>query len=445
MTREPRRTAGSRRLGATKRSGLGFAGIVWVAVAAAVVLVGTLLRTTLPPVRTYTPDEQTYTTFAAGLSESGLGQYGRTVREFAKDSTLAELPPPTRAGFLVLAAAAMKLIGSDTPRAIVALSTAASVLVLVAAVLAAGLLASSGAAAITAVLLAVSPMDLAIARRAWQDDVFALCGAAILAAVAWRASRRRFESNAAGRREAATRSTAAPTIAFFALSGWALLVKESALPLLALGTALLAWWSWREGGVRAALPILGGFVVTLGAITGLLAGLAGWAPVARTWQAFLSSPATNAYVRKYQTGSPLYYAQGLLILQPLAAVLGAAGTAIGVARPRWLAARSEASRRALFALAVMTAGFVVITVLLPVKSLRFLSPAVAPAALLGAAALVAGLRALRTRTSTATFRFATAAVTVVLAFAAWQDLRRFYDLFVRRAIPDLATPWFTAK
>src|SRR5947209_4164488 len=127
MTREPRRTVRSPRARAGAASRLGFAAALMSAGAAAIVLIGMLLRTSLPPVRQYTPDEQTYTTFAAGLAESGPGQYRRTVREFVSDSTLAELPPPTRAGFLFLAAAAMKLTGSETPSAIVALSTGASI------------------------------------------------------------------------------------------------------------------------------------------------------------------------------------------------------------------------------------------------------------------------------------------------------------------------------
>jgi len=456
MTREPRRSDGVRRARGAARRGPGLASTLATVLAVAIVLIGALLRTTLPPVRQFTPDEQTYTTFAAGLAESGLGQYARTVREFAKDSTLAELPPPTRVGFLLLATAAMKLTGRDTPYAIVGLSTAASIVLLIGAAFAAGVLAGPGAAAITAILLAVSPMDLAIARRAWQDDVFALVAALVIGALAWRAARGGASAAAGGaaiRRERKTESapdrrsssSARATLAFFVLCGASLLVKESALALLAVGTAFLAWNAWRERGPIAALPPLAGFVLTIAAVVGLLAAIAGWEPVWRTWRSFVSSPAANPYVAKYQTGSPLYYARGLLLLQPLAAGIGSAGVTIGVLRPRWLAARSEASRRALFALAVTTAGFAIVTALLPVKSLRFLSPAFPPAAILGAAAVVAGLRAVGTRTSRSTLRLAVAVVAVVLALSAWQDLRRFYDLFVRRGIPDLATPWFTQR
>jgi len=33
-------------------------------------------------------------------------------------------------------------------------------------------------------------------------------------------------------------------------------------------------------------------------------------------------------------------------------------------------------------------------------------------------------------------------VAVALLASSYLDLRRFHDLFIRREVPDLATPWF---
>lgn len=435
MARERRRstrTAHEARVPAAPLRGARLA--AWI-VALLVLLTGILLRVTLPPVQARTPDEQTYATFAAGFQQVGFGRYAEVIRNFGADSSLAQMPPPTRVGFLWLAVPAMSLTGDSTARAITQMSLLASLLLLVAAVLAAGRWLGPGVACIVAVLLAASPMDLAIARRAWQDDVFALFGFGMAAALAWRAAR--------GPRVALPAS-----LLFFACAGYALLIKESALPLLLLGTAMLAAHALRDRGARAAMAPLAGAALTAAAVVLLLAWMCGGFDVlARTWTGLIRGQDTNDYVRKYQSGGLLYYATGLAILQPLAAALGALGTIVALARPRWIVpgktAADEASRRALVTLAAWSLGFVIFTALWPLKSLRFLSPIFGPAAILGAAAVAAALRLVRERASAAAFRVAVGLTALVLALAAYEDLRRFFDFFIRRGIPDLATPWFT--
>ncbi|HTO89797.1 MAG TPA: hypothetical protein VMJ70_01580 [Candidatus Sulfotelmatobacter sp.] len=54
------------------------------------------------------------------------------------------------------------------------------------------------------------------------------------------------------------------------------------------------------------------------------------------------------------------------------------------------------------------------------------------------------LRVARVRLSSGGYRVALIASAVALMLVATLDLRRFFELFVLRSIPDLATPWFTA-
>jgi hypothetical protein len=57
--------------------------------------------------------------------------------------------------------------------------------------------------------------------------------------------------------------------------------------------------------------------------------------------------------------------------------------------------------------------------------------------------VAAALREARVRLSGSGYRIVLALAVVALAVMAVFDLRRFLELFVQRAIPDLATPWFT--
>ena len=288
------------------------------------------------------------------------------------------------------------------------------------------------AAALAVAFLAASPLDLAIARRAWADDVLGLIASAML----W----------------VFLRATAKPggrvrPAALFALGALASLVKETGLVLVALGAAGLALIEWRAGRDwrRSLLIVLGGIagVAAAAALLSILSG--GGAP----WIAALghagSAVAGNDYVRRYQTGSALYYARGLAILQPVPWLLGTAGALLVAARAPFMRA-GWPRPGALAALAVaawFTLIFGALACVYQQKNLRFLSPVYAPVALLAAALVRSGLAWLGGRLSPRLGRVMVAVATIVLVASLYADLRRFADFFLRRDLPDLATPWFT--
>jgi hypothetical protein len=94
-------------------------------------------------------------------------------------------------------------------------------------------------------------------------------------------------------------------------------------------------------------------------------------------------------------------------------------------------------------LAAIWLAFTVALAASDLKGLRLLTPVFAPTALLAAAGLQSALAA--SRRWGPWFRVLCAAAVAVILLAAFGDLRRFFDLFVRRGIPDLATPWFTSR
>jgi hypothetical protein len=151
-------------------------------------------------------------------------------------------------------------------------------------------------------------------------------------------------------------------------------------------------------------------------------------------------------MRTYQSGGPGYYARGLLALQPLPVALGLLGAVAVALRAPALRAALEAPRArvALATLAAFTLAFAALALAWPQKNLRFLSPIYAPLDLLAGAVVVAALRRVRARLPAPAFRFGVAVIAVALLGLALADQQRFVELFIRRGIPDLATPWFVA-
>src|SRR5262249_61166482 len=122
----------------------------------------------------------------------------------------------------------------------------------------------------------------------------------------------------------------------------------------------------------------------------------------------------------------------------------------GVVAPEWWGrlegegAAGVATASPVFWLATLWLAFLLVLLTNPLKGLRFLTPLFAPTALLAGAGLRAGLAAAAARLSPASARVLWIAAIAALLLAAFGDLRRFFDLFVRRGLPDLATPWFTS-
>jgi hypothetical protein len=408
------------------------------ALVALLIVAGVALRVVDFPVAVYTPDEDAYADFyAAPLYAHGLGGLPTMVRDYEARSDMREFPSPTRVGHLWAMVLAMHLAGHASIQVAAAVSAVASGLILV---VIAGLglpLLGPWPTAAALLLAVVSPLDRAMARRAWGDELLALCALVSMAALARHAARPRARWMALA----------------LAAAGYAILVKETGLVLLLLATVWLAVTGARVAGVRGALRALLAGALTLIATLGVLAiACGGLAPLRATFAGLVASGPLNAYMREYQSGGPGYYARGLLRVEPVTIVLGALGAVLAAAwrlMPRAASAPDggapERARPAAICagIAWLTLGFAGMALAWPQKNLRFLSPVYAPLDLLAGAALGWLLASARERLPAAAFRVLAAVVVAGLIAAALADQRRFVELFIRRGIPDLATPWFT--
>jgi 4-amino-4-deoxy-L-arabinose transferase-like glycosyltransferase len=256
----------------------------------------------------YTPDEDAYVNFyAVPLLQQGLGHLPALVKDYNARPELHAFPSPTRVGQLWPMVATMLILSDDSPRAAAVLSATSSVAILIVVWLLGATFFHPWVAAM-ALFAVVSPMEPAMARRAWGDEPFAF----LTLAVTWT-----FLLHARAPRRSGW------AIACLALAGYSILTKESGMLVLALATPGLTVVAWRAAGPRGALVMLGAGALTLGIACGALAlAVGGWEPLTAALHRLSDTSIVNRYMREYQSGGPEYYVRGLGLLQPVPVALG---------------------------------------------------------------------------------------------------------------------------
>jgi len=266
------------------------------------------------------PDESVYTAQAGAVLARGTEGLRGLVAEYQRTPELHLFPAPTRAGYIWLAAGVMRLSGVSDARAGAYLSAASSAASLL-------LLAWVGlrffppwATAFALLFYAVSPPELAMARRAWQDCPIEFLGLALIwtGAEIVRGSRRR-----------------SLCLLFALIAGAGVTMKESWVVACFLWTACVLWAligrkDWK-GGLTLAAAVAAGAAASLvwlahqvGSLSDLLQ-IVGQIPRAS---------AANPYDIEYQTGPGYLLLQAFWSLAPIPALLCLPGLAAALFRRR---------------------------------------------------------------------------------------------------------------
>jgi hypothetical protein len=381
------------------------------------------------PVRT--PDETTYFLYATSLYERGPSALPEIVREYRSRPELRDYPSPTRVGHVGLQWASMVLHSSASLDAAAAVSVWSSVgMLLIVWRIAASFLAP-WVAPVAMSFLAFSPLDLAMSRRLWGDEPFAFAIGAML----WC-----FLEHARSRRPAWA-------VAFFVCGFEALLIKETALFFLVLGTLGLQL----KSPPRRAWALAGGGMLTLlAALVFQALACGGFGAVREAWAGAFGSGTPNEYMLKYQTGGLEYYARGFAILQPFAIVAGLLASLAAALAALAAVVRSRASGlgkgwlwpKTLGFLGVMILLFVTVALAYPQKNMRFLAPIYAPLFLMAGATVRYAVTAALARTPVTMRPFVIGAAVTAMVVVSWMSYQTFVFWFIARGVPDLATPWF---
>lgn len=150
----------------------------------AILLIGAALRIHWNNVAEYSAaDEKLYVEYTRYLREVGWINYPTLVRHHIETATNWQFPSPMRWGYLALSTAACALRGECDYRTLAWLSTAAGVAAIFLTYLVGVELLGARPALLGAALSITSPLQLALGRRALQDEVF--CAVVLAALWAW--------------------------------------------------------------------------------------------------------------------------------------------------------------------------------------------------------------------------------------------------------------------
>lgn len=389
---------------------------------AAILLVSILLRSQhMTDVGTRSPDERTYTAYAARLADEGPGVYRELFRNYEASPGRWIYPSPTRFGHVLLFAGVMRATGVRDGRAGAATSWLFSILS-VALVAWMGLrFFHPWVALFGAALMACSFGELGMARRAWQDTTFGFCGL-LMTYLACEICR-----NPGLKRLYLT---------LFAAGAFALLTKETAVlsyGLVLLWLAGLAVW---ESRWRRAIGIVALGAASLAVALAVWVALAGDARTALLSVEHSTRSAAGAWAQQYCSGPWYQFPYLLWIVGPLTAAAALLGAAIAVSISNdSLIADHRAARLAAF----VTLGFVSFASFVPnLQYLRIVSPVAGSYCLLAGVGLWFLLSMTRTLLGRPAQHAAALTVGAAILIAGIHDYRSFTNVVVRSGMEELS-------
>ena len=279
----------------------------------AALLAGIFLRLSFLSVDKRTPDEEYYLTYAREIAAHGPASTVNLVDAYRTDKSNWVYPPPTRIGYTFSLAGFMKLFGSADDRAGVYLSVFFSVLSALILTLIGFRFSNPWATVAAVFFFSLSPMDLAIARRVFADNLLTFFGALLLYLTL----------------EICKKSSRTLIFLFCLAGAYASLVKELGFFAFALCAAWLFFFLFveqkkREEGIflvfsfalaaAAAVFSLKWFAGDISAVAKLLVGVG-------------DSVTLNTYAAQNQNGNWMNFLSGFWYLSPLTLVLVLLGIA----------------------------------------------------------------------------------------------------------------------
>lgn len=280
----------------------------------AVVILGAAVRLLVREGVAFSPaDEARYLAMARSIVEGGLGAYPALVAEHLQKTWLHEYPSPLRYAHVILAALACKLHGSVSFAALAGLSTAAGVVTVGATAALGARMASVRHGVVAALFIAVSPLQLALGRRALQDEVVVASCALTLLAFTYVERDLRF---VAGKTLASAGLFVASASVFLALKETSALLYISFIALVVVD-ACRRRGSWAP---RVFLVLVPPAVAVLGFLL-----LGGSLEQGLDLMRLSAASAETPYARAYMAGPPHRVVVDLFLLVPCTVALAAAG------------------------------------------------------------------------------------------------------------------------
>jgi hypothetical protein len=391
--------------------------------------VGIFLRiTNLYNVAGRSPDERVYTYQAKVLAMQGPSGLRSLIHEHALTPELWIYPPPIRIGYLYFLSGVMKATDNFTENTGAYISCAFSIISLLLLTVI-GLRFFNPWITLYALLFAaVSPIELAIARRAWQDSMIGCAGLGLIYFCS----------------EISRNTGKKIWYILFAIAGvFCILIKESGVAIYGL---CLLWILWVIFVVERAylkgllVALFGGMSIVIAAaiLTHAAGGIVPVVEVIRHWK---EAVPTNRYAIEYQTGPWYYFLQGFWIISPSTALLFLAG-AFNSFLPQRTKSNPNAlpdtiDRRAALGMLLVVTGLVIMAIARPYfQNLRYVSVVFVPFYLIGGFGLWYLLSLIKVLTKERVFYVIVFLTAAVLLAALINDYLMFKRIFIRTGILD---------
>ena len=393
---------------------------VWLVLFAIVFAIAIWIRMAnpAPPVESW--DEQFYIHYTSEILDAPRDAPRDFVARYNATPGVWTYPIPLRIGYFYAVAAIAAVCHVTPAQAGIALSTAASILQLAMLAILGLRFFNRWTVLIALALLAVSPQDLAMARRTWVDGVSGCVAMIIL----WLCV------------EISIRPRAAKLwfAALWICSFWFLLLKETGAVFFGLCILGLGIQRWRQHRTwkpvitifaGAACAAICSFVVMTLLCGGVSAALL-------TVRHNAQAAPGNSYGMTFQSGPWYSFPIGLWVLSPFAALLLPGGKLCTT-----LSMTAE-QHNILTGLAGLTILVIIAATLPPaLKNLRYISFIFAPIYLMAAVGLTYALTCLRNIVGLRARPAVTGCAALLLVYFSWSDYSLYRDICIDHPLLDL--------
>ncbi len=398
----------------------------WIAAMACLILAGGLVRIgNLSSVVSRSPDERTYAWEGRTVQEQGMAGIRTLVQRFQQDPTLFSFPTPGRAGYILLVAKMMDITGLKDERAGAYLSAIASVLSIILLGYLGWRLFNPATGMIVMLLYAFSPIELALARRAWQDALVE-CLVTAMVVITLRITQ--------GARDRIW------YVLLAVLGGIGVVVKEVSVISFGLCGLWILWVlaekkEWKESLTLAIISLVG---LGIG-ILWVGSALGGVKIFVDFFAATLVDPRYVQYGNEYESGPAYLLLEAIWFLSPVLVIFSVFGIGQLFKRSERSVPIAAQSRREPLFLSLFVFTYIALSIFSPHRlNLRYVSAAIGPAYLLAAYGISAALFWARSKMQNADARVVVAGLFGVLLLPVIHDYGTFQSKIVEGGIPDLS-------
>ncbi|MBF0489915.1 MAG: hypothetical protein HQL15_04780 [Candidatus Omnitrophica bacterium] len=390
--------------------------------------IGIILRLSHLDISKRTPDEKIYVYQADRIANDGMEGTRQLIHEENLDPTQWEYPPPTRIGYDYTLAGVIKLIKIPDERSGTYLSIFASIGSLVLLLIIGLRFFTPWITLIAMMGMITSPMDLAIARRCWQDSLFGfvwlffiyICAEII--------------------KSPQKKILYLPLL----LTGiYGLLIKEIGIVIFALGIlGLLFHEIFKKKSIAGSVIVM--IIGLLGMATSfilLLIVCGQFSEIKELYQHLTKSIPYNEYDLQYQTGPWYQILELFWILTPLFTLFTLLGCGITLLYNR---VKSFSSLGLIHNISIAR-GIVLFSILFNVfimllpynQNLRYLSVTFVPFYLLSGWSLWNMIVFFQNRLGSFASKIMTTILFLIIIGFAFYQYQTFISLFVKKALADL--------